>query len=91
MRMSGAILEICCDTLESALAAEAGGADRIEFCVDLPAGGVTPPQELFGAVKEAVEVPVSVLVRCRAGKFRLLGNRAGRDGRADFRTAPVGG
>lgn len=63
------VLEICCDSLESALAAAEGGAHRIELCVDLPADGLTPPVQLLRAVKAAVQVPVFVLVRCRAGDF----------------------
>lgn len=67
--MSGRRLEICCDSLESVEAAAAGGADRIELCVDLPADGLTPPVELLRAAKASVAIPVFVLVRCRPGGF----------------------
>jgi copper homeostasis protein len=67
--VSGRLLEICCDSLESVEAAAAGGADRIELCVDLSADGLTPPVGLLQAAKAAVAIPVFVLVRCRPGDF----------------------
>jgi len=67
--VSGRLLEICCDSVESAKAASDGGADRIELCVDLPADGLTPPLALLREVKAIVPIPVFVLVRCRAGDF----------------------
>jgi copper homeostasis protein len=64
--VSDRLLEICCDSLESARAAAEGGADRIELCVDLAADGLTPSRELLA---DAGELPVFVLVRCRPGDF----------------------
>ena len=63
------LLEICCDSEESALAAAGAGADRIELCVDLHCDGLTPPPAMVRAVKSSVAIPVFVLVRCRAGGF----------------------
>ena len=37
------LFELCAENLESALAAEEGGADRIELCADLAQAGITPP------------------------------------------------
>jgi len=63
------ILEISVETLEAALAAERGGADRIEFCRNLSVGGVTPDTDLLRAVRAQVRIPIFSMVRPRAGDF----------------------
>jgi len=63
------VLEICVETLDHAVAAERGGAQRIELCSDLPSGGVTPSAELMQSVRRQVSIPIHVLVRPRAGDF----------------------
>lgn len=62
-------LEICTHTIESALNAQKGGADRIELCVDLSVGGLTPSYGLIKIAKKLLEIPVFVLIRPRAGDF----------------------
>ena len=63
------ILEICCDSLASALIAERAGADRIELCENLPEGGVTPSAGKIKLLKKHLQIPVVVLIRPRIGDF----------------------
>jgi copper homeostasis protein len=56
-------LEVIASSLDDALAAEEGGADRIELVRDLPAGGLTPSIDLIDAVLARVRIPVRVMVR----------------------------
>jgi copper homeostasis protein len=63
------ILEISVETLEAGLAAERGGADRIEFCRNLSVGGVTPDADLLREVRAQVRIPTFSIVRPRAGGF----------------------
>jgi copper homeostasis protein len=62
-------IEICSDSLMSAMTAEKGGADRIELCTGLAEGGVTPSQGTIASVVENVKIPVNVLIRPRPGNF----------------------
>lgn len=63
------ILEVAVDTLEDAIAAEAGGAHRIELCADLAADGLSPAPDLVMAVRGAVTLPIHAMVRPRPGNF----------------------
>jgi len=63
------LLEVCIDTLEAAMAAEQGGAHRLEVCGDLSIGGVTPSQELLKSVKKHTSLPIMMMIRPRGGNF----------------------
>ncbi len=63
------VIEACVESLEAALAAERGGADRLELCANLDVGGTTPSGELLAAVKSRVGIPVFTMIRPRGGSF----------------------
>ena len=63
------MLEICVDSLTSARNAIAGGADRLELCSALVAGGLTPYVELLGQIRAESDIPIRCLMRPRPGDF----------------------
>ena len=63
------LLEVCVDSLASARAAIEGGADRLELCSALLAGGLTPYTALLRQIREISDIPVRCLMRPRAGDF----------------------
>lgn len=63
------LVEAAVDSVASAVAAERGGARRLELCDGLSDGGTTPSAGMITAVKAAVRIPVFVIVRPRGGGF----------------------
>lgn len=63
------LFELCVESLKAAQSAERGGADRIELCVRLDLGGITPSEELTAASIRALSIPVHLLIRPRGGDF----------------------
>lgn len=63
------ILEICANSLPSALAAQAGGADRIELCDNMAEGGTTPSYATILKSRELLTIQVYPIIRPRGGDF----------------------
>ncbi|KIF06233.1 copper homeostasis protein CutC, partial [Streptomyces sp. RSD-27] len=58
-----ALLEVIALDVEDAVAAQAGGADRLELVTDMAADGLTPSRETFAAIRSSVDIPLRVMLR----------------------------
>jgi copper homeostasis protein len=71
--MPNVLVEVCVDSVACAIAADRGGADRVELCANLLEGGTTPSAGTIATVRGKVSLPVVVLIRPRAGDFLYTG------------------
>ena len=63
------VIEVCVDGVESAVAAQQGGADRVELCDNLVEGGTTPSLGMIEVARKHLAIPLHAIIRPRGGDF----------------------
>jgi copper homeostasis protein len=69
MSVPALLLEICAVSVTSCLAAQEGGASRVEFCDNLLEGGTTPSYGAIASARERLQIALNVIIRPRGGDF----------------------
>jgi len=64
------IIEICANSVQSCIEAEAGGANRVELCAGIPEGGTTPSYGTIRLVQQLTsKININIIIRPRGGDF----------------------
>lgn len=84
--MSKYKFEICANSVASCVAAQEGGADRVELCAGIPEGGTTPSYGMIRSARESICIGLNVIIRPRGGDF-LYSEEEIREMVYDIRTA----
>lgn len=61
--------EICTNGVASCIAAQEGGADRVELCAGIPEGGTTPSYGCIATARKVLDIKLNVIIRPRGGDF----------------------
>ena len=61
--------EICANSVASCIAAQEGGADRVELCAGIPEGGTTPSYGMIKNARKSISIALNVIIRPRGGDF----------------------
>ena len=61
--------EICANSVASCVAAQEGGADRVELCAGITEGGTTPSYGMIRSARESISIALNVIIRPRGGDF----------------------
>lgn len=69
MRSSSDKFEVCANSVASCIAAQEGGADRVELCAGIPEGGTTPSYGMIRSARESISIGLNVIIRPRGGDF----------------------
>ncbi len=69
MNHSSYRFEVCANSVESCLAAQEGGAHRVELCAGIPEGGTTPSYGEIAIAREMLGIKLHVIIRPRGGDF----------------------
>lgn len=63
------MFEICANSAESCVAAQQGGAHRVELCAGMPEGGTTPSLGEIKVARKLIDIRLHVIIRPRGGDF----------------------